>query len=254
MVPTREEALKGLKGSFRDILESGVRVSNIGDFLESASYHDPPQEQLILAEAATRYVLDFLRIKGPLYPEFKSHLWQQFAESSNIKKELDYLVNSDDFHITIPKRYYDFIRGMFERSGKTRYEFYSEMLKEAGIIMEFDSISFGAAAMKFVGKAVTSVHREHLLVFYSVELLLRAHVAANPGGAPISDAKLETFYRHFEAATPLANKFKKYAEDDSLFVYSAKHWLLPSVDWCEPRPPIFGSLHSASAVSKSHLY
>lgn len=78
-------------------------------------------------------------------------------------------------------------------------------------------------------KAMDKIHLEHLLAFYSGELLIRAHAATHPGGFPISDVELETFYRHFEAAIILASNFKKCTKNDAIFIRSAVHWRPPSI-------------------------
>ncbi len=91
-------------------------------------------------------------------------------------------------------------------------------------------VGFGAPAVAFMKRVMPSVHREHLLVFYSVELFKRAHAIARPRGGPISEERLETFYQHFEASIPLVDKFERYTKDISLFLYSAERWLLPVID------------------------
>ncbi len=119
---------------------------------------------------------------------------------------------------------------MFAKSATTRHEFYYVMLKEARVEIEFDSIGFGASAAAFRRKAGMSMHREHLLVFYSVELFLKAYMELHPRDAPIADEKLELFYRHFEEAIPLSGKFEKYAKDDALFKFSASRKRLPFIN------------------------
>ncbi len=74
------------------------------------------------------------------------------------------------------------------------------------------------------------MHTEHLLVFYSVELFFKACMEIHQSDAPISDEKLELFYRHFEEATPPFDKFEKYAEGDALFKFSASRKRLPFIN------------------------
>ncbi len=208
----------------------GVSRDSEDDLFEKVDRLEPSQRQLCLAEAATRTFMSFLLTRHPLYPDFEEIVWQQFLSSKDLKDEIESLLTAQKHFIAVPNKYYDFVRGMFERSRKSRHEFYDDILSEARAEVDSEDISFGAAAMTFKKRTATSVHQENLLVFYSVELLIRAHATAHPRGSPISDARLETFYKHFEAAIPLAAKFEKYAKDDSLFLYSARHWLLPSID------------------------
>ncbi len=227
---TREHSLQAIESASLEVPGRGLTRATMEDFFESASQLDPNQRQLGLAEAATRTLLNFLEAKRPLYPEFESLVWQQFLKSDNLEAEIDSLLNSQERLNSVPREYYDFVRGMFGKSGKTRHEFYRAMLSEAAFAAMFDGISFGEAAISFLKKTKKSVHQEHLLVFYSVELLIRAYAAAYPGSSPISDERLETFYQHFEAAIPLPAKFERYTKEDTLFLYSARHWLLPAIN------------------------
>ncbi len=230
MTLTREHALQALESAKLNIAYYGVSRGTKYELFEGTEQLDANQKQLCLAEAATRTFLYFLVARSPLYEEFEDLVWRHFLELSDLHKEIDSLIYCQEYPSAAFTKYYDFIRGMFEKSGKSRHEFYADMLFEAKIEVGPEDIAFGAVALAFREKAMVSMHREHLLVFYSVELLIRAHAAAHPRGSPLSDARLETFYKHFEAAIPVRNTFKAYTKDDSLFLYSAKHWLLPSID------------------------
>ncbi len=195
-----------------------VSRATVGRIFEEASQLEPTQRQNSLAEAATRTLLRLLVSKRPLYQEFEGFVRQQFLKTSNLQGEIELLLSSDQSLIDTQHRYYSFIRGMFGRSGKTRQEFYTAMLAEAGIVMELGTIGFGEAAASFLKAAMNSVHLEHLLVFYSVELLIQAYAAANPGHSPLSDERVEAFYKYFEASIPLIDrKFRSYTKDLKAF-------------------------------------
>lgn len=119
---------------------------------------------------------------------------------------------------------------MFSKSKKTRNAFYDDMLVEAGIERALGCFDFGESAIAFWDMATKSVHCDHLLVYYAVELYLKAYEAVNPKDIPIPDEKLETLYRHFEAKIPFHHLFEKYTKDDSYFKYNARRQQLPSMD------------------------
>ncbi len=229
MALTREQSLQEIGRSKIEIPEEGVSYGNIQRLFMETSRLEPSQRQLSLAEAATRTFLSFLAFKRPLYPEFESLIWQQFLRSSNLQKEIELLLDSELSFAPAQQRYCLFIRGMFERSQKTRQQFYSDMIAEAGIPIGLNTIGFGEAAASFLKLAMKSMHREHLLVFCSVELLIRTYAAVRPGSPPLLDKELEAFYKHFEYAIPLITKFGKYTREDDIFTYSAVHWMLPSI-------------------------
>ncbi len=79
--------------------------------------------------------------------------------------------------------------------------------------------------MAFIEMMTICIHLEHLIVICPVEL-----PTADPRGSPMPNRSFETFYRHFEAAISFAATFETYTKDDSLFSYSAKHFLLPSIN------------------------
>ncbi len=118
---------------------------------------------------------------------------------------------------------------MFAKSSKTREDFYKEMLVESGINFELGGIEFGDKAAAFVREAMGGVHREHLLVSYSVRLLLQAWKVFHPRCPPITESGLETLYRHFESAIPLCIKFSTYSVSISHFEFDVKPRLLPSL-------------------------
>ncbi len=114
---------------------------------------------------------------------------------------------------------------MLKGSVKRHHVSHDDVLFDAKIALRPEGIAFGAVAMAFIEMVIMCIHLGHLIFFYSVELL-----TAQPRGCPISDGKLQKFHRYFEAAISFATTFKTYTKDDSLFLYSPKHWLLPSIN------------------------
>ncbi len=191
---------------------------------------EPAKWRLVATELMTRLWLRLLTIGGTFYPDFEDHLWRQLYEENNMEAKLCSILNIEMSIDEVSERYYDYIRGMFAKSNKTREDFYDDMLIEAGIEKELGCFEFGKKAMDFWHKATESVHRDHLLVYYAVELYLQAYAAVNPKSVPISDENLETIYKHFEGRISFENTFEKYTKDDSHFKYSARRQLIPSMD------------------------
>ncbi len=227
---TRELSLQAFESAELNVAEGGLNYATLCQLMEKVQKFEPSHRQSILVEVATRMLLGLLFTERTIYPKFEEATWLRFSRASNLEEEIEALCNGRESSNIALSQYDAFVRGMFERSGKTRQEFYAEMLEEAGIVMDFDAIEFGAPAMAFKRKALMSVHREHLLVFYLVELLIRANTTVNPKSFTLADQKVEALYKHFEAAIPLPAKFEKGTKDDTLFLYSARHWLLPAID------------------------
>ncbi len=118
---------------------------------------------------------------------------------------------------------------MPQLSGKYPHELYNYMLSEAMINARPEAIAFGAVALAFLKGAMERMHLEQLFFFHSVELLMTAHAAVHSRGSPMTEERPETLYRHFEAAISLTTTFDMCTKDDSLLLYSAKHWLLPLI-------------------------
>ncbi len=188
------------------------------------------ERQLVLAEAATLVCMHSLQPMNPLYESFEDSLWELFSKMDNLTSQMESFLSIAERLSYAQSRYYDYLRGMFERSGQARHQFYYEMLADAEIEIEFNSIDFGENAAAFEKKAEGSVHVEHLIVFYSVELFLKAYISLHPRDSPLADEKLESIYRHFEAAIPLIDRFVTYAKDDGAFKFSASRKMLPPIN------------------------
>ncbi len=121
---------------------------------------------------------------------------------------------------------------MFAKSGKQRKDFYREMLVEVGLCIDLSEVEFGEKAMRFYDEVMDSLHRDHLLVFYSVGLLLSVLLARSSGSsAQLADDNLEVIYQYFENSLPLGGKFLKYAKDDTFFKCSLDGGRLSQINW-----------------------
>ncbi len=201
-----------------------IAVCKLLDAVESL---EASERRSALVEAATLMCTHALRPMNSLYSGFEDSLWAHFSEVNDIEGLIDAFKNHLERAAYATDQYHSFLRGMFDKSIKTRQKFYYEMLVDAGIEVEFGSIAFGESAIMFKRMAEKSVHMEHLLVFYSVELFLKVYISLHPKDSPLADEKIEMFYRHFEAAIPLIDRFQRYAKDDSLFTFSASRRMLP---------------------------
>ncbi len=217
--------------------EAGVCITDndldsFGAFklLESTKHFEPSKRRRILIEFAARFWMRALTFSTPAYSEFEESLWLAFESTA----DLEDMIRSHIYCATVASdakvKYHDYLRGMFKMSEKTREEFYDDMLAESGVEMSVGSVDFGESAIAFYNSVETVKHREHLLVFYSVELFLKAYASVHPRSSPISDEKVEEFYKHFERAISLTGKFEKYAANDNLFKCNAKHRTLPQVN------------------------
>ncbi len=227
---TREASLLALQRagiSFSALNEGCVSVYELVQRIEP---FEQKERQTILAEAITLTCARFLATTDRRYSGFETFLWLQLSESMDLESLALSFIDLTKVAVYAMGKYHDFLRGMFAASNKTRHQFYYEMLAKSGIDIKFGDIGFGESAAAFQRKASRSLDREHLLVFYSVELFLKAYMTLHPKDSPIADEKVEEFYRHFEAAIPLTGKFSKYSRDDSLFKFSASHMALPQIN------------------------
>ncbi len=102
---------------------------------------------------------------------------------------------------------------MFARSGKARSAFYEELHVEDGLEVVLGNVQFGEGALTFKWKVERNVHREHLIVLYSVKLL-RACASLNPGAPFPTKNVVESFYQYFEERiSHLMERFDLYHRD-----------------------------------------
>ncbi len=227
---TRELSKQALQRVGIEMHGGHVDRATVGKLLSDVEPLEMSEKQLVLAEAATLICIDSLKSMGPLYKGFEDHVWMTLSRTADLESLVDSFKSPTKRTMYTESLYYDFLKGMFARSARTRHEFYYEMLTEAGISIAFDSIEFGESAASFHEKAALSMHTEHLLVFYSVELFLKVHMELYPRDSPITEDRLEPFYRHFEQAFPLFGKFDEYTRSDELFKFSACRRRLPLIN------------------------
>lgn len=136
--------------------------------------------------------------------------------NKNLESQIRRLMSTGQVGAKVTAIYSDYLRGIFEKAGKPRSEFYSEMTFEAGVQTDLESPEFGTKAVELYEKVVDSIHMEHLLVLYSVKLVLKLHEASCLDGdfSLISDNKLNLVYKYFERGIPLGDKFLDYTEDE----------------------------------------
>ncbi len=226
---TRQQSLQLLQDANVELPTIDIGGTTLRSFLCRAESLAPSERQLAFAETATRSCIQLLESLITLYPAFEEELWLSFSTAESLKSVMGSLLRPTTKVEYAMSKYHEYLRAMFKKSGKTRSQFYDEMLLEASIAIELGSIDFGPSASAFQEEALMSLHAEHLLVFYSVELFLKAYMAAHPKDTPMSDEKIEQVYRHFEAAIPLTEAFEEYAKEDGLFKFSAARRVLPLI-------------------------
>ncbi len=214
----RAEAAEAVKSANVDIAGGVLTDLRICKALQKARQLGPSQRQLVLIELAMRLWLEPLAWRGSYYHAFETFLWSYFAGKNDLGECIAKLTDYDRFGADAVRLYCEFLRKMFAASGKTRDEFYCDMLADAGIAVDFHNVEFGAAAEEFHAKAMASVHREHLLVFYSTGLLSKTLLDGyRKDGTALEEEELEVLYGYFEENFPLGSKFLNYAGDASLF-------------------------------------
>ncbi len=224
-----ELLLKDMEGS--DAMDADVKIDQLKASLSRLDRTMPSQKERIIVEAATSTWLTSIFHLSPLYEGFEHALRLAFSKMANLESHMFECLDQNRATEDARTRYYDYVRSMFGKSGKMRREFYDEMLADAQIKVEQDGVSSGAVAVIFQKEASRSVHREHLIVFYSVELYLKAYRTANPWSPSLSAKRLEELYEHFESEIPILDKFSRYAADQDFFAHCAKQKSLPPRSW-----------------------
>lgn len=230
MMVTRTEATQVARNANVDIAGVGLDRRKVRETLKVAEQLEPSERQLVTAELATRLWLGQLTFEnGHLYPDFENFMWLYFSKKKNLETRILDSMDACTISADAMRIYAKFLRGMFAASGKTRDEFYSDMLIEEGIHMGLGDIAFGERAMKFRERIIYSVHKEHLLVFYSTRLLLEAFSAYYNGRSVVTKKMLKEIYLYFEDNLPLSGKFSSYAKNDSLFNSGIESRCLPEL-------------------------
>ncbi len=215
----REQSLGIIQSELPDVTEDNLSTVTARIFLSSAAHLEPRRRQLVATELAVCLWLKSLSMSCKYYPEFESVLRLHFSQETNAEEQLRIIRTPASIAADVESLYCKYLCGMFAASKKkTRHDFYQDMLIEAGLQMDFYDAEFGERAMKFSEAAAKSIHEEHLLVFYSTGLLIKAYTAVNPKcSLPMDDSELDKICKHFEEAMPLDAVFVKYATDDGYF-------------------------------------
>ncbi len=218
MMVAREEAVEAAKSANFDLADGGLSVAKACKALNMEKELGPSQHRLVLTELAMRLWLEPLARRGPYYSEFEAFLWSHISRKSDLVQHVSAIISTKGIEARARKLYLQFLQRMFATSGKTRKEFYGDMLADVGIELSLSSVEFGDGATIFYERVLESVHREHLLAFYSVGLLLRAVTEGHCKGVGSPDEEEHgALYRYFEMNFPLGGKFLKYAGDEILF-------------------------------------
>ncbi len=196
-----------MDGAGIHITSDEVSRGTIRTLLAKTEHLRPDERRLIVAEFATRHWMHSLDTLRPLYPDFEHVLWQDFAGESNLDIQVVPLIDAGKVSAEAKARYYNHVRGMFKESEKSREDFYSRLFADSGIEPSLVRIDFGESAMIFKERVRGTRHQEHLFVWYSVHLLLKAQEAAHLESLAIALKDLETIYVHFEKAMPLEEFF-----------------------------------------------
>ncbi len=221
MMVTRAEAVEAIRSTSLGIADGDLSGKKVYEALNMADHLEPSKRQPILMELAMRLWLRKLLFDRKVYPEFEGFLWAHFAGKDDLKSYVLKAMDEEEVGASAMAVYCSYLRGMFAASGKTRSEFYRTMFAEAGIRLELSGTEFGDSARAFYRMADKSVHKEHLLVFYSVGLLLKVFKARHPGSdASATEEEIETMYRYFERNFPLGAKFVSSTKNDVIFKLS----------------------------------
>ncbi len=214
MTLAREQAIQVMKSRNLDIHSSELTGTHIIDIVALGRRLEPRERQLILTELATRAWLRPRPFEGPLYPEFEEVLWTYLSKEEGVEEKVIASLGTSRADPGIEKLYNEYLKGMFASSGKARLDFYKDMLTEAGIEMGLEDAEFGDEALNFFAKVANSVHKEHLLVFYSAGLVAKLAIERDPSKCnPWSEEWLDAVCRYFENGLPLEDQFIHYSKD-----------------------------------------
>ncbi len=242
MTMTREQLLSVIQSERLEVPNGNLNCGTAHVFLNRIKHLEAGKRRLVATELAMRLWLEALASGGPYYVEFESVLWLHFSEDVDPEDRIRSISTSAGISVDVEGLYHTFLRGMFVASGKTRHQFYQDMLLEVGIQINLTDAEFGEEAVRFYERVAESVHAEHLLVFYSVGLLIKACMSIDRDRSlPMADSELEKIFRHFERAIPLGAAFIRYASSKDL-AKEAVQKLFPtkestevfySIDFCD---------------------
>ncbi len=226
MMVTRAEAehvIQATKCKNAEIRSAVLSRRVVHQILADAEQLEPSERLRVVIELATALWLKSLAPKEPLYPGFEAFLRASFAGRSDFEQHARPLIGTGEIYSDAAEMYGDYLRSMFVASGRTRSQFYGEMLAELGLQTSMDDVDFGERAEAFFEKVVGTLHEEHLLVFYCVKLVSKLYMQVRPGnGTPMSDEELEMAYKYFEGDLPISENFLYYTEDSTFLSHSLK--------------------------------
>ncbi len=221
MLLAREQAIQAIKSLDLDPHGAELSRKEAIEAIMRARQLEPKQRRLVFTELATRAWLRPRPLEGPLYPGFEEVLWEHFSRQEGVEEKVIASLGARQADTEIQALYNEYLRGMFAASGKTRCDFYRDMLAEAGIEIGLGDAEFGEEAFSFLTRVANSVHREHLLVFYSAGLVVKL---AKERDHSIDNASreewLDAVCRYFESGLPLECQFFQYSKDSAFLNHS----------------------------------
>ncbi len=225
-----ERAAPTVKSITAEIRCSELSRRAVNRILTKAEQQSPSERQLVVVELAVTLWQKSLEPRGPLYPGFEAFIRSSLSGRGNVEEYVRPLIDTGRIYDDAMAMYSAYLQEMFEASGKTRSQFYDEMLAETGIQMNMEDADFGLKAENFFKDVVGTLHEHHLLVFYSVKLVLRLYRAACPSSSTqMAAEKLDLAYKYFERGIPLGETFLDYAKDDIFLRGSLEHGCLSEI-------------------------
>lgn len=215
MTLAREQAIQAMRSFDLDISVPGLSMADAIQAITIARRLESKQRKLVFTELATRAWLVSRPLGGPIYPEFENMLWEYLLRHENVEEKVLASLSDNRANKDVDALYSNYLKGMFAASGKKRLEFYNEMLTEAGISVDLEDVEFGDEAVNFFLRVANSMHREHLLVYYSAGLVSRLSAPSDPTmNEAMGEEKLDAICRYFENGMPLEDHFLEYSKDD----------------------------------------
>ncbi len=207
-------AIQTVKNTAAPIRSSVLDRREVHEILMRAEQLEPCERHLAAVELATTVWLRSLEIREPLYSGFVPFLRSRLSERSDIEKQIPIFIDAGRVCSDAIAHYWDYLRGMFMASGKTRAQFYSDMLAETDVRMSAETFESEEGAEKFLGEVVGTLHEEHLLVFYCVRLVSNFYEKNySSSSAPMTEEKLEIAYKYFEGVFPVSKAFFYYTNE-----------------------------------------
>lgn len=139
----RSEAAHVFRSANLDITEGDPSHQKVCNVLKKAKQLGSHQSQLLVAELATHIWLNYIRSKEPFYPAFEAFTWSHFAGKAKFEPQMCRLIATGQVGADVITLYSDYLRSIFQASGKTRRDFYKEMVIEANAQADLESPELG---------------------------------------------------------------------------------------------------------------